>query len=227
MPDSCSRRVDLVPPSRRCPSNEQHREQHRHLPVLRRSADLCERCTALVTELRVRRQFGAARPTEQPRRGQSTTIPAGVHVSIVSLLVNDVRHIAVPSPAPASRPRWSAQAASRSLRLPRRRPQPLLALPCQQGAGGRRVPQVQGGRAGQAPPMTKCAIESTSRSNRRIARSIGGSGLSPHTGGVAFVARRASQCRQSGARGGFRGFGRVLASSSTEWVSVDECQLRL
>ena len=150
MPDSCSRRVDLVPPSRRCPSNEQHREQHRHLPVLRRSADLCERCTALVTELRVRRQFGAARPTEQPRRGQSTTIPAGVHVSIVSLLVNDVRHIAVPSPAPASRPRWSAQAASRSLRLPRRRPQPRLALPCQQGAGGRRVPPVQGGGGRQA-----------------------------------------------------------------------------
>ena len=44
-------------------------------------------------------QFGAARPTEQPRRGQSTaTIPAGVHVSIVSPLVSDVRHIAVPSP---------------------------------------------------------------------------------------------------------------------------------
>ena len=44
-------------------------------------------------------QFSAARPTEQPRRGQSTaTIPAGVHVSIVSPLVNDVRHIAVPSP---------------------------------------------------------------------------------------------------------------------------------
>ena len=38
-------------------------------------------------------------PHEQPRRGQSTaTIPAGVHVSIVSPLVNDVRHIAVPSP---------------------------------------------------------------------------------------------------------------------------------
>ena len=58
-----------------------------------------ERCTALVTELGVGRQFGAARPTRQPRRGQSTaTIPAGVHVSIVSPLVSDVRHIAVPSP---------------------------------------------------------------------------------------------------------------------------------
>ena len=44
----------------------------------------------------------AARPTEQPRRGQSTaTIPAGVHASIVSPLVNDVRHIAVPFPTPS------------------------------------------------------------------------------------------------------------------------------
>ena len=60
-------------------------EQHRDLLVLGRSADLCDRCTALVTELGVRWQFGAARPTEQPRCGQSTaTIPAGVHVSIVS-----------------------------------------------------------------------------------------------------------------------------------------------
>ena len=42
---------------------------------------------------------GAARATEQPRRGQSTaTIPAGVHVGIVSPLVSDVRRIAVPSP---------------------------------------------------------------------------------------------------------------------------------
>ena len=70
-------------------------EQHRYLLVLRRSSGVCERCTALVTELGVRRQFGAARPTRQFRRGQSTTtIPAGVHVSIVSPLVNDVRHIA-------------------------------------------------------------------------------------------------------------------------------------
>ena len=74
-------------------------EQHRYLLVLRRSSGVCERCTALVTELGVRRQFGAAGSTEQPRRGQSTaTIPAGVHVSIVSPLVNGVRHIAVPSP---------------------------------------------------------------------------------------------------------------------------------
>src|SRR6478736_2353265 len=84
-------------PNRRCNVHRVHHigEQHRHLLVLRRSSGVCERCTALVTELRVRRQFGAARPTEQPRRGQSTdTISAGVHVSIVSLLVNGVRHIA-------------------------------------------------------------------------------------------------------------------------------------
>ena len=63
------------------------------------AAGVCDWRAALVTELGVGRQFGAARPTEQPRRGQSTaTIPAGVHVSIVSPLVNDVRHIAVPSP---------------------------------------------------------------------------------------------------------------------------------
>ena len=38
-------------------------------------------------------------PTEQPRRSQRTaTVPAGVHVSIVSLLLGDVRRIAAPSP---------------------------------------------------------------------------------------------------------------------------------
>src|ERR1700754_384962 len=74
-------------------------EQHRHLLVLRRSSGVCERCTALVAELGVGWRFGAARPTEQPRRGQSTaTIPDGVHVSIVSPLLGDVRHIAVASP---------------------------------------------------------------------------------------------------------------------------------
>ena len=95
---------DLAQPLRTDRRRDVHRmhhigEQHRHLLVLRRSSGLCERCTALVTELGVRWQFGAARPTGQPRRCQSTaTIPAGVHVSIVSPLVNDVRHIAVPSP---------------------------------------------------------------------------------------------------------------------------------
>jgi hypothetical protein len=55
-------------------------------------------CTALVTELGVRWQFGAARPTRQSSCCQSTaTIPAEVHISIVSLLANDVRHIAAPS----------------------------------------------------------------------------------------------------------------------------------
>ena len=47
-------------------------EQDRDLLVLRRSGGVCERCTALVAELRVGRQFGAARPTEKPRRGQPT-----------------------------------------------------------------------------------------------------------------------------------------------------------
>ena len=60
------------------------------------SAGRRDRRAALVTELGVRRQFGAARPTRQSRRRQSTaTIPAGVHLSIVSPLISDVRHIAV------------------------------------------------------------------------------------------------------------------------------------
>jgi hypothetical protein len=50
--------------------------------------------------LGVQWQLCATRPTQQSRRRQRTaTIPAGVHVSIVSLLVSDVRHIARPSPA--------------------------------------------------------------------------------------------------------------------------------
>src|ERR1700676_2284251 len=72
-------------------------KQHSHLLFLCRSADLCDRCTALVTELGVRWQFGAARPTRQSRRCQRTATTV-IHVSIVSPLVNDVRHIAVPSP---------------------------------------------------------------------------------------------------------------------------------
>src|SRR5271167_733148 len=67
-------------------------EQHRHLLVLRRSADLCDRCTTLVTELGVRWQFGAARPTRQSRRCQRT-VTTVIHVSIVSLLLGDVRQI--------------------------------------------------------------------------------------------------------------------------------------
>ena len=68
---------DLAQPLRTDRCRNVHRmnnigEQHRYLLVLRRSSGVCERCTALVTELGVGRQFGAARPTEQPRRGQST-----------------------------------------------------------------------------------------------------------------------------------------------------------
>ena len=67
---------DLAQPlrtDRRCDVHRMNHigEQHRHLLVLRRSADLCDRCTALVTELGVRWQFGAARPTLQSRRCQS------------------------------------------------------------------------------------------------------------------------------------------------------------
>jgi transposase-like protein len=44
-------------------------------------------------------QVRAARPAQQSRRCQRpATVPRAVHVSIVSPLVNDVRHIAVPSP---------------------------------------------------------------------------------------------------------------------------------
>src|SRR5258705_303482 len=74
-------------------------EQHRYLLVLRRLGGLFERRTALVAELGGRRQFCAARPAGHTGRRQRTAIvPSVLHVSIVSLLVNDVRHIAVPSP---------------------------------------------------------------------------------------------------------------------------------
>ena len=71
-------------------------EQHRHLLVLSRSADLCDRYTALVTELGVQWQLRATRPTRQSRCSHFTATVA--HANIVSPLVNDVRHIAAPSP---------------------------------------------------------------------------------------------------------------------------------
>ena len=44
-------------------------------------------------------EFGAARPAGHSRRRQRTaTVTAGVHVSIVSPLLGDVRRIVVPSP---------------------------------------------------------------------------------------------------------------------------------
>jgi hypothetical protein len=74
-------------------------EQHRHLLVLRRSADLCDRRAALVTELGVQWQLRATRPTQQPGCCHRTaTAPRDIHVNIVSPLVSDIRHIAVPSP---------------------------------------------------------------------------------------------------------------------------------
>jgi len=54
------------------------------------------RSVAPLPELGVRWQFGAARPTRQSRRCKRTATTV-IHVSIVSLLDNDVRHIAVPS----------------------------------------------------------------------------------------------------------------------------------
>ncbi len=91
---------DLAQPLRTHRRRDIHRvdhvgEQHRHLLVLRRPADLCDRCTALATELGIRWQFGAARPTRQSRSCQRTATTV-IHVRIVSLPVNDVRHIAVP-----------------------------------------------------------------------------------------------------------------------------------
>ena len=57
------------------------------------------RQSVVTLELGVWGQFDPAGSTEQPRRGQSTaTIPAGVHVSIVSPLLGDVRHIALRCP---------------------------------------------------------------------------------------------------------------------------------
>ena len=72
-------------------------EQHRHLLVLSRLGGLRESRTALAAELGRRAGLRAAGTTERRRRGQPiATIPAGVHVSIVSPLASDVRHIAVP-----------------------------------------------------------------------------------------------------------------------------------
>ena len=72
-------------------------EEDRDLLVLRGLGGLCDWRAAFTTELGCSAQLSAARPTEQPRRGQPTpTIPAAVHASIVSPLVNDVRHIAMP-----------------------------------------------------------------------------------------------------------------------------------
>ena len=93
---SRSRSAPTVP---QCPSNEQHRRTAPSPACTPPIGWRLEWRTALVTELGVRRQFGAARPTGHPRRGQSTaTIPAGVHVSIVSPLLGDVCRITVPSP---------------------------------------------------------------------------------------------------------------------------------
>ena len=72
-------------------------EQDGDLFVLRRSGRL-DRCAALATELGHRIGRRATGTTHLCRRGQSTaTIPAGIHISMVSPLVNDVCHIAAPA----------------------------------------------------------------------------------------------------------------------------------
>jgi hypothetical protein len=65
-------------------------EQHRHLLVLGRSADLYDRCTALVTELGVRWQFGGSSVPHDPHGS-----PAAVSAPR-------------PSSMPVSFHRWSA-----------------------------------------------------------------------------------------------------------------------
>jgi hypothetical protein len=58
---------------------------NRHLLVLRRCRGWLDRRAALVAELRVGRQLGAARPARQSRCcHRSATVPRDVHVSIVS-----------------------------------------------------------------------------------------------------------------------------------------------
>ena len=95
---------DLAQPLRTDRRRDVHRmhhigEQDRDLLVLSRLGGLRESRTALAAELGRRAGLRATGSTEQPRHGQSTaTILAGVHVSIVSPLLSDVRHIAVPSP---------------------------------------------------------------------------------------------------------------------------------
>ena len=65
-------------------------------------------------------------------------------------------------------------------------------------AGRRRTPCAPGARRQrQTGPIDV---------NRRMPRTIAGSGLPTHTGGVAFVALRRAQMRESGAGAGFRGF---------------------
>ena len=91
--------------------------------------------------LAVGRHFRTARPTDQPRRGQSTTtIPAGVHVSIVSLLVSRVRHIAAP-PLTRSQTRTFLQKQSPAWNMW----QVGHAVFCAVSSGRARVPASRGG----------------------------------------------------------------------------------
>jgi hypothetical protein len=71
-------------------------EKNRNLLVLSRPAGSRKVRTALATELGRRARLRAAAAADQFRRDESTVvIPPGVHVTIVSLLVSDVPHIAL------------------------------------------------------------------------------------------------------------------------------------
>jgi hypothetical protein len=87
---------DLAQPLRTHRRGDVHRvdhvgEQHRHLLVLGMCIVRRNRSTALITELRVRRQFSAARPAHQGCRRHLTGPAAVVQVAIVSPLAG--RHV--------------------------------------------------------------------------------------------------------------------------------------
>ena len=83
---------DLAQPFRPDGCRDVHRmndvgEQHRHLLVLRRSADICERRAALATELGGCAQLSTARPTRQSRRCQCTATLTAIILTVLGLLV--------------------------------------------------------------------------------------------------------------------------------------------
>ena len=83
--------------------------------MLSRLGGLRESRTALATELRRRVGLCTAGDTDRSRSGQPTdAIPARVHISIVSLLVGDVRQIAVPLRHEVLRPSFVVAFETRS-----------------------------------------------------------------------------------------------------------------
>ena len=74
------------------------------------------------------------------------------------------------------------------------------------------MPQVQGGRAGQAPPMTKCAIDRRRDRMYQVNRRVRPIPVIP--AGSSSSLYGTHRAAKSGARRGFlAGFGRVLAGS--------------